>query len=188
MLAAQPAHKLVVISIDGMDARFLNDPALHVKAANIRTLMRNGAYASGVVGVAPSDSWPAHAALATGTTPYQNGVTANYKPFGPEAAFAAASSIKTETLWQAAANAGLKTATVYWPSTVGARTDFGFPEYWDSKQGNAVDFGPIIARAHPPAMASLVEQMFPSFEKQLWDDASSAAAAQWLLWPRSPIC
>ena len=169
-----------------MDARFLNDPGLHVKAANIRKLMRNGAYASGVLGVAPSDSWPAHAALATGTAPYQNGITSNYNPHGPEIAFASAASIRTQTLWQAAAKAGLKTAMVYWPSTVGARADFVFPEYWDSKQGNAVDFEPIVSRAHPASVVSLIEQMFPSFEKQLWDDSSSAAAAQWLLMTEKP--
>ena len=42
--------------------RLLSEPALHVKAPNIRRLMRNGISAAGVVGVAPSDSWPAHAA------------------------------------------------------------------------------------------------------------------------------
>jgi hypothetical protein len=48
-LAQQP-HKLVVISIDGFDARFLNDPSLHVKIPNIRALVRKGVSAS-VIGV-----------------------------------------------------------------------------------------------------------------------------------------
>ncbi len=186
MLAGQPPHKLVVISIDGLDARFLSTPALHVKAENIRGLARSGASASGVVGVAPSDSWPAHAALATGTAPWRNGITANYEPKGPDAAFASASAIKTQTLWDAASAAGLKTATIYWPSTLGARSSFNFPEYWESRQGNAVAFDPIASHAQPPSVADLVEQMFPSFEKQLWDDSSAAAAAQWLLAKEKP--
>lgn len=186
LLAAQGNHKLVVISIDGMDARFLNEPALHVKAPNIRRLMRNGASASGVIGVAPSDSWPAHASLATGAPPFENGITGNYAPHGPAEAFASASAIRVETLWDAATAAGLKTAMVYWPSTLGARVAFDFPEYWETRQGNAVDFQPIVEHAHPLGIVSLIEQMFPSFEKQLWDDSSSAAAAQWLLANEKP--
>jgi hypothetical protein len=41
---------MVVISIDGFDARFLNDPSLHVKIPNIRALVRKGTSAS-VVGI-----------------------------------------------------------------------------------------------------------------------------------------
>ncbi len=186
MFAAQLPYKLVVISIDGLDARMLNEPGLHVKAPNIRRLMRNGVWAAGVVGVAPSDSWPSHAALATGTPPFENGITSNFVPHGPAEVFASASSIRTQTLWDAATAAGLKSATVYWPSTLGAHSTFNFPEYWESRKGNAVDFEPIVSRAHPPAIVALIEQMFPSFEKELWDDSSSAAAAQWLLATEKP--
>lgn len=186
MLAAQIPHKLVVISIDGLDARLLNEPALRVKAPNIRRLMRNGIAASGVIGVAPSDSWPSHAALATGAPPFENGITSNFAPHGPAEVFASASAIRTQTLWDAAAAAGLKTATVYWPSTLGARDTFNFPEYWESRKGNAVDFDPIVSHAHPASVVALIEQMFPSFEKELWDDSSSAAAAEWLLASEKP--
>jgi len=186
IFAAQLPRKLVVISIDGLDARLLSEPALHVKAPNIRRLMRNGISAAGVVGVAPSDSWPSHAALATGTPPFENGITSNFAPHGPAEAFASASTIRTETLWDAATAAGLKTATVYWPSTLGAGSTFNFPEYWESRRGNAVDFEPIVSRAHPATIVALIEQMFPSFEKELWDDSSSAAVAQWLLATEKP--
>ena len=186
MFAGQLPHKLVVISIDGLDVRLLSEPALHVKAPNIRRLMRNGISTAGVVGVAPSDSWPAHAALATGTPPFENGITSNFAPHGPAEVFASASTIRTQTLWEAATAAGLKAATVYWPSTLGAKDGFNFPEYWDSRKSNAVDFEPIVSRAHPPTAVALIEQMFPSFEKELWDDSSSAAAAQWLLAAEKP--
>jgi predicted AlkP superfamily pyrophosphatase or phosphodiesterase len=186
LLAAQVPHKLVVISIDGLDARFLSEPALRVKAPNIRRLMRNGASASGVIGVAPSDSWPAHASLATGAPPFENGITGNYAPHGAAESFASASAIRSETLWDAATAAGLKTAVVYWPSTLGARVAFDFPEYWETRQGNAIDLQPIVEHARPPGIASLIEQMFPGFEKQLWDDSSSAMAAQWLLAKEKP--
>jgi hypothetical protein len=41
---------LIVISIDGFDARFLNDPSLHVKIPNIRSLVRKGSSAN-VIGI-----------------------------------------------------------------------------------------------------------------------------------------
>jgi hypothetical protein len=45
LLFAQPArkagsHKLVVISVAGLDARFLTEPATRVKIPNIRKLIR----------------------------------------------------------------------------------------------------------------------------------------------------
>jgi hypothetical protein len=47
---AQQPHKLVVISIDGFDARLMNDPSLHVKIPNIRALVRKGVSAT-VLGI-----------------------------------------------------------------------------------------------------------------------------------------
>src|SRR5271154_4338885 len=99
-----------------MDARFLNDPKLRVKIPNIRRLVKDGASAT-VVGVAPSDSWPAHASLVTGLSPWQNGIVANGLPAQPDQRFFDASSFRAETLWDAATKAGMKVATVYWPTT-----------------------------------------------------------------------
>jgi predicted AlkP superfamily phosphohydrolase/phosphomutase len=59
--AAQAHGQLLVVSIDGLDARFLNDPALRVKVPNIRRLMREGANAA-VIGVAPPETRPSAAA------------------------------------------------------------------------------------------------------------------------------
>jgi predicted AlkP superfamily pyrophosphatase or phosphodiesterase len=76
IVAAQTQHKLLVISIDGLDARFLTDPALRVKVPNIRRLMREGASAT-VIGVTPSETWPANTSLVTGVAPWQHGIIAN---------------------------------------------------------------------------------------------------------------
>jgi predicted AlkP superfamily pyrophosphatase or phosphodiesterase len=185
ILAAQPPHKLLVISIDGLDARFLNDPALRVKAPNIRKLLKDGASAT-VIGVVPSDSWPSHASIVTGVSPWQNGITVDNLPAKPGDAFFSATALKTPPLWDLASKAGLRVATVYWPSTLGAHVAFDFPEYWQNRQGNAVPFDAIAAKCTPPGIADRVSQMFPQFDKQLWDDTSSADAAMYLLSAEHP--
>ena len=126
LVAATPNHKLVVISIGGLDARFLNEPALKVKAPNIRKLMKEGASAT-VVGVAPSASWPSLASIVTGVSPWQNGITVPNLPATPGDQFFSSSSIRTLTLWDAASAAGFKTASVYWPSTVSGHLAFDLP-------------------------------------------------------------
>ena len=68
LLAGAPAHKLVVISVDGFDSRFLTDSSLHVKIPNIRKLVREGA-SSTVVAVAPSATGPTNVSLLTGVPP-----------------------------------------------------------------------------------------------------------------------
>jgi predicted AlkP superfamily pyrophosphatase or phosphodiesterase len=185
ILPAQTPHKLVVISIDGLDARFLNEPALKVKAPNIRALMKSGASAT-VVGVVPSDTWPSHASLVTGVSPWQNGITVDDLPSKPGDQFFSVAALKTPALWDLATRAGLKVATVYWPSTLGARVAFDFPEYWESRQGDAVPFDAIAAKSTPPGIADRVAKMFPSFDKTLWDDSSSADAALYLLTTEQP--
>jgi predicted AlkP superfamily pyrophosphatase or phosphodiesterase len=176
---AANARRLLIVSIDGMDARFLNEPNLKVKVPNIRGLMREGASAT-VVGVAPSDTWPAHAAIVTGVSPWQSGIAANAPAQAAEGAFAA-SAFRTEPLWEAATKSGMKSATVYWPSTLGASVAFDFPEFWQDRRGNAVPLEPISRRAVPAGIGARVAKMFPAFDKELWDDSTSAYATICLL-------
>ena len=185
LLAAQTSHKLLVISIGGLDARFLSEPALRVKAPNIRNLMKTGASAT-VVGVVPSDTWPSHASLVTGVSPWQNGITAEGLPARPGDRFFSVTALRTPALWDVAAGAHLKVATVYWPSTLGAPVETNFPEYWESRQSNSVPLSDIEAKSTPPGIADRVISMFPPFDKQLWDDTSSAQAAMYLLSAAQP--
>ncbi|MDP9172093.1 MAG: ectonucleotide pyrophosphatase/phosphodiesterase [Acidobacteriota bacterium] len=184
-LAAQSSHKLLVISIDGLDARFLNDPALKVKVPNIRRLMKSGASAT-VIGVAPSETWPSHASLVTGVSPWQHGIVANKAPDNPGDRFFSASAFKTPTLWDAVTAAGMKAATIYWPVTLGAKDAFNFPEYWETRKGNAIALDAIAQKSAPAGLADRIEKVYPSFEKQLWDDSSSANAAAYLLSVEKP--
>lgn len=184
---AAPPQKLIVISIDGLDARLLNDAdRSKIKIPNILKLARQGAWASAVAGVVPSETWPAHYSLMTGTAPIEHGVRTNDESGVPAPGFFLAESVHMLSLWQAAVSAHLKTALVFWPGTVGANVAFNFPEYWEGNAGHAIDFEPIAAKAYPAGLASRVERLFPSFDKQLWDDASSAQAALYLLQTEKP--
>ena len=185
LFAASPNHKLVVISIGGLDARLLNEPVLKVKAPNIRKLMKEGASAT-VVGVAPSSSWPSHASIVTGVSPWQNGITFPELPAKPGDQFFLSSAIRTPTLWDVASAAGLKTASVYWPSTVGGHIAFDLPVYWETRRNNAVPMEGVFLKSNPPGIPDLVTKTFPAFQKELWDDTSSTDAAIYLLSTEQP--
>lgn len=164
LLLAQTPHpqegrRLLVICIAGLDARFLSQPAWRLKIPNIRKMMRDGAVAAGVMGVAPSDTAASDVAMMTGVPPFE----------------------EAEPLWQAAATEGLKAATVYWPTKGGGHAAFDFPSGPDAAAGRDVQFESVAGRSSPAGVIDSIEKAHPGFEKDLWDDASSARAAVWLL-------
>jgi len=98
-------------------------------------MMQNGAYAEGVKGVWPTVTYPSHTTLLTGVWPDQHGITNNLE-FDPLQRLGGAwnwyaAGIRVPTLWQLAHKAGLRTASVGWPVSVGATdVDYLIPEYW----------------------------------------------------------
>jgi hypothetical protein len=134
----QPPHKLVVIAIDGFDARFLNDPSLHVKIPNIRALARKGVSAS-VMGIGT----PAVDLLA-------------------------------------GERGGLKVATVFVRVIPGLTPAFDFPDAGSNQ------FEAVAQKSTPAGVVDRVEAMFPRFQKELWDDSSSAQAATYILTTGAP--
>jgi len=162
LLLAQPAHKpesrkLLVICIAGLDARFLDESPSRVKIPNLRKLARSSFLAAGVVGVAPSDTVPSELSLLTGVLPSEQAVS----------------------LPDAAAKDGLKVAAVYWPNTGRARLAFNFPQ--SPQQGRDVAFDAVAGKSSPGGVIDTIEKALPGFQKELWDDSSSASAAIWLL-------
>ena len=139
------ARKLLVISVAGLDARFLTEPATRVKIPNIRKLMRQGTAASGVIGVAPSDTWASGISLVTGVLPTEEGTP----------------------LWQAASIIGLRTAAVYWPGTAGADIVFDFPApppaARESQRGDNIPFDEVAQKASPPGIVDRIENASPGF-------------------------
>ena len=78
----------------------------------------------GVPTMCPSNTYPVHTSIVTGVAPRVHGLRSNTEPF-PQRSPAwnnHESSIKARTLWQAAAEQGVKTATVFWPVTGYSKT------------------------------------------------------------------
>ena len=130
------AAPVLMISVDGLKPEYVLDADAHgLKIPFLRSLMRDGAYARGVAGVWPTVTYPSHTTLLTGLTPAEHGIYNNLE-FDPKNTFANAwfwyaQQIRATTLWQAAHEAGLSTASIGWPVSVGATAvDFLIPEYW----------------------------------------------------------
>lgn len=144
-----PAATVLMISVDGLKPEYvLNADAHGLKIPFLRSLMRDGAYARGVTGVWPTVTYPSHATLLTGVSPAEHGIYNNLE-FDPlktyaNAWFWYAQQIRSPTLWQAAHEAGLSTASIGWPVSVGATgVDFLIPEYW--RVGRLTDVDPSDA-------------------------------------------
>src|SRR6266404_7117167 len=113
--ALQPAHPVVLISIDGLRPDFvLEADHYDLKIPNLRHLLQQGSYASGVHGVLPTVTYPSHTTLVTGVSPERHGIEAN-TTFDPlnrnfEGWYWYAEDIKVPTLWDVASDAGLSVA------------------------------------------------------------------------------
>jgi predicted AlkP superfamily pyrophosphatase or phosphodiesterase len=126
---------VLLISIDGLRPEYVLDSATFGgRLPHLRRMVRDGAFATGVRGVVPTVTYPSHATLLTGVSPAKHGILAN-TTFDPMLRnqggwYWYASDIRVPTLWDAARGAGLRTASVHWPVSVGAPIDVNLPQYW----------------------------------------------------------
>lgn len=179
-LAAAP-RKMILISIDGIDARLLHDAdRLKLKIPNIRKLLATGTSAD-LRGVNPTENFASNISLITGLRPSEHGIRESDESESMPAKNFSASSIQGQTLWQTATAAGRKTALIFWPASVGAPVDFNLPEYWSGPPTRNVQFEPIASHASPAGLAQAIAKDSPRFEKELWDDSSATQAAIYLL-------
>ncbi len=167
-LVAQAAPVLM-ISIDGLKPEYVTHADEHgMKVPYLRTLIANGTYAEGVIGIWPTITYPSHTTLITGVWPDEHGITNNLE-FDPEQRFGGAwnwyaTQIRVPTLWKAAHEAGLHTASVGWPVSAGATdVDWLIPEYWrganPSSGVNPDDQMLMAALARPD---TLIQQLEPA--------------------------
>jgi predicted AlkP superfamily pyrophosphatase or phosphodiesterase len=166
------AAPVLMISIDGLKPEYITQADAHgMKVPYLRTLVRDGAYAEGVVGIWPTVTYPSHTTLITGVWPAEHGIYNNLE-FDPQQHYSGAWNwyaplIRVPTLWKVAHHAGLRTASVGWPVSVGATdVDYLIPEYWRSADpsGGSGTLNPadrlLIAGLSRPA--TLIEQLQPS--------------------------
>ncbi len=136
LVCAAATSPVLVISVDGLHPAYVTEADRHgLEIPTLRRILQEGAHARGVIGVVPTVTYPSHTTLMTGVTPQQHGIISN-TTFDPlnvnkEGWYWYAEDIKAKTLWDVAAAAGLRTASVNWPVTVGEQhISFLMPEFW----------------------------------------------------------
>ena len=184
MAAVLAARPLLVISIDGLDHRYLSQAdALKLRIPHLRKLAREGAWADGgVIGVMPTVTFPSHTSLVTGVRPDEHGILSNNRPKaeGGERYFFA-SLLKAPTLWDAAKGAGLQVAGVHWPVTVDSPSfTWDFPEHFKRRQGAGMDWAATAEKA-TPGLVEKMRERYPSMATEWIDDRVRALATIYLL-------
>jgi predicted AlkP superfamily pyrophosphatase or phosphodiesterase len=189
MIAALTANAgpLVVISVDGLDHRYLRDAdKLGLKIPNLRRLLKEGEWADGVTGVVPTVTWPSHTTLITGATPDKHGILGNRRPASEGGDYYwSASLLKVPTLWHATRQAGLKSAAITWPVTVDADIDYNLPEAFGKRNGGAMDLETIEAKGTKGLVAE-IGKAYPAFPHEWMDDRSRTLATVFLLKQKKP--
>ena len=149
---AQKAKYVILVSIDGFRSDFYKDPSW--ATPNLQQMAKHGVYAQGVNGVFPTVTYPSHTSLITGVTPSRHGILYNtiVEPNSEGGQWHTETSmIKAETLWDAVKKAGLKSASVSWPVSVGAPVDYNIPEIW-AKENPADRRGATAQYATPKGL------------------------------------
>jgi predicted AlkP superfamily pyrophosphatase or phosphodiesterase len=140
--AQRPEH-VILISVDGMPPDYYTEPEkLGLRAPTLTMMRQNGAHAEGMEGVYPTVTYPQHTTMVTGLRPAAHGIVQNRifeAPSEPQTRYWYwyASALKSETLWTVAKKAGLTTAAVGWPVTVGAEIDYNVPEIYEPGESPA---------------------------------------------------
>ena len=162
--AQQPVQTplLVLISIDGLRPDYVIAADAHgARVPNLRRFLAEGTYAQGVVGVIPTVTYPSHTTLITGVAPATHGIFANttFDPLRENQGgwYWYSEDIRVATLWDAAARAGLSTASVQWPASVGARVTWNIPEIW--RAGTPDDAKLLRALSTPGLLAELEPEL-----------------------------
>ncbi len=182
------AASLVVISVDGLDNRYLAQAdQMGLKIPQLRRLMRAGEVSRGVIGIAPTVTWPSHTTLITGVDPVTHGILGNRMPQAEGGDYYWDESlIHTRSLLQAVYDAGLTSATITWPVTVNAPVNWNLPEYFQRRRGGSMDLRSIESKAKPADLGEKIAAAYPSFAQEWMDDRTRALAAVYLLKEHHP--
>ncbi len=184
---ATTARSLLVISVDGLDYRYLRDAdKFGLKIPNLRKLLREGEVTEGIEGVYPTVTWSSHTTLITGVAPAQHGILGNRRPATEGGDYYwDVNLLNTKTLWHATQQAGLRSAAITWPVTVNAAIDFNLPEYFQRRNGGGMDLRSIESKA-TPGLVEKITRVFPSFAQEWMDDRTRTLATVYLLKHEKP--
>lgn len=189
---------VLLLSVDGLKPDYVLDAdRLGLKVPNLRRLVADGTFARRVTGVTPTVTYPSHTTLVTGVSPAEHGIL-NNSPFDPLNTNASgwywyAEDIKVPTLWDAAGDAGLTTANVDWPVTVGARIRFNIIQYWRAPvavpPGGTEDHK-LLRALSTPGLLDEAEQALGAYPAGYRygpdDDAKRARFMAWMIETKQP--
>jgi predicted AlkP superfamily pyrophosphatase or phosphodiesterase len=156
--APRQPSRLVLISVSGLtSARYQRAEGRGPAMPTLAALAASGVAADQLRSVAPAASYPAHATLLSGRRPSGHGIVADRRlgDHGVRAApYSHASLLKAPVLWQLAAEAGLRVASLGWPSTVGGSIALNVPDLEPSRSGETW-FGLLGGAATPGLLGPL---------------------------------
>jgi predicted AlkP superfamily pyrophosphatase or phosphodiesterase len=139
--AAEPSRAVILISVDGLAAFYLDDP--RAEMPTIRALAEAGARAARMKASAPTVTWPNHTTLVTGVTPARHGVVGNdyfdrarrkkvILISDPE--YDKDQLLRVPTIYDLAKARGLSTAAIRWPATRNAKAlDWTLPDVFSDE-------------------------------------------------------
>ena len=140
----------------------------------------------GMKSVFPTFTYPCHQSMITGTNPAVHGIVNNgiFDPTGEHlGAWHWFANTRVKTLWEAAKECGYWSASVAFPTSVGAKGDFIAPEFW--WDGSEIDSRFIDAVANPQGMILEMEKEIGTYAGGLdlsdSGDAQRGKAAMWVL-------
>lgn len=180
---------VLLVSVDALKPEFVfEQERLGVKLPTItRYFVENGLTArEGSKSVFPTFTYPCHQSMITGTNPATHGIVNNgiFDPTGEHnGAWHWFVNDKVKTLWEAAKEGGYCSASVAFPTSVGAKGDYIAPEFW--WDGSGLDSRFIDAVAKPQGLIAEMEREIGTYAGGLDlsdnGDAQRGKAALWML-------
>jgi len=135
----EPVAKYVVlITVDGMRPEMVSD--LTMPSPTIKQIANDGIFVERMFTIAPSSTYPNHAALVTGARAVHHGIYYNSPFLGNNNAtnrmsYWYADSIKCQTIWGVAKQHGLTTCSLFWPTSTNSKEiDINIPEFWSTER------------------------------------------------------
>lgn len=180
---------ILLVSVDALKPEFVfEQERLGVKLPVITNyFVEKGLTAgAGMKSVFPTFTYPCHQSMITGTNPATHKIVNNgiFDPLGEHlGAWHWFANTEVKTLWEAAKENGYWSASVAFPTSVGARGDFIAPEFW--WDGSALDSRFIDAVAKPQGIITEMEKEIGQYAGGLDlsdnGDAQRGKAALWML-------
>lgn len=180
---------ILLVSVDALKPEFVfEQERLGIKLPVITNyFVEKGLTAGdGMKSVFPTFTYPCHQSMITGTNPAIHKIVNNgiFDPLGEHlGAWHWFANTEVKTLWEAAKENGYWSASVAFPTSVGARGDFIAPEFW--WDGSALDSRFIDAVAKPQGIIAEMEKEIGQYAGGLDlsdnGDAQRGKAALWML-------